>query len=178
MDKYCALAANIGSHIIWQNPTDRHVAPHLFAMAVLAGEDACDLPRTATYVGPCSPELLLVGERRGTGPARRDNLPAFVPRPATSSHYLLTALERADVPPTYGLVNALEDDVAPLWHVLGHPPVVALGITAHHELERRRVPHGYVPHPQYVRRFHNKRSEDYARMILTAAAERRRVWLA
>jgi thymidylate kinase len=178
MDKYCVLAANVGRHVVWQDPNDRHAAESLFVMATLAGEQACDLPVTETYVGPCSPELLLVGETRGTGPARRDNLPAFVPRAATSGHYLLTTLERADVPPTYGLVNALEDDVPALWHVLGHPHVVALGITAHHELERGRVPHGWVPHPQYVRRFHNKRSEDYARMILTAATERRRVWLA
>lgn len=178
MQQYRELVTRVGRHVVTIDPTDRHAAESLFAMAVLAAEEACDLPRTDTYVGPCLPDLLLVGEKRGEGPRRRDDLPAFVPRPDTSGHYLITALEDARVAPLYGLVNALEDDVDALWHVLGHPPVVALGVTAHHELERRRIPHGWVPHPQYVRRFHNKRSEDYVRMIQTAANERRRVWLA
>lgn len=177
MEKYRVLVANMGQHVLTVDPTSRAVTEALFASAVMCDEYAMAIPRTKTYVGPASPEMLLLGESRGLPPDPNEILPAFVPRHGTSGRYLLTALERAGIPPTYGMANVLEDDWVSLWHALGEPRVVALGTTAHHEADRHRVPHGWTQHPQYVRRFMHGRPMDYGHAILTAARERRKVWL-
>lgn len=131
-----------------------------------------------TYVGPPRPTLLLVGDRRGTpchDLAEFGDWPAFAPGPGTSGTYLLTSLlldelnvrdhgvRLADV----GLANACDvDDVAALWHALGHPAVVGLGRNAQRALARVAVPHRAVEHPQYRRRFYHHDQETYARLLL------------
>lgn len=119
-----------------------------------------------TYVGGSRPTRLLLGDRRGpTGTPPEDHglLPAFVPRAATSGHYLLRTLtsQPLRVPThgtllsTIGLANACDvDDPVQLWETLGRPATVALGRNAARELERVGVPHHETRHPQYWRRFH------------------------
>jgi hypothetical protein len=123
-----------------------------------------------TYVGPRQPRILLMGQHRGVearlayGP-----LPAFMPYPATSGHYLLSHLDPGG---SVGLANACDvDDPKGLWHALGEPRVVALGQAADAGLTDAGVPHGVAPHPQFVRRFHHSHGAEYARVVMTAAED-------
>ena len=122
-----------------------------------------------TYVGYEDPSLLLVGETHGR--LNQGHAAAFVPYPATSGHYLLSSLLAVGCP-RIGLVNALQDDVDSLWRALGCPPVVALGRVASKELTKVGIVHGAVPHPQFIRRFHHGKSEEYGRLILKVSNTR------
>jgi hypothetical protein len=126
-----------------------------------------------TYVGPMRPDYLLLGERRNDEAFTA----AFVPQSNTSGRYLLTHLlpmirgTSKDI----GIANACEEDVVALWHVLGQPKVVTLGnLSTDATLESitqhggHRFDFGSAPHPQYVRRFHNKSGAQYARTIMSA----------
>lgn len=141
----------------------RHVVERALAFQ---GEVAA-LQRFVTYVGPPRPNVLLLGEKRQI-PTRlvdtHSGMPAFCPYPATSGHYLLShyhAVERHA-----GIANACDvDEVGELWVTLGEPPVVALGRTVQRRLAWLGIPHGAVPHPQYVRRFHHRWGVAYAQLI-------------
>lgn len=126
--------------------------------------------RFTTLVGePLLPEILLLGERRAeVRKGRPEYTSAFVPYPDTSGYYLLGALPRRRLP-EIALANACEEDVHQLWRTLGRPRVVTLGRQAEKECLKAGVPHGVVPHPQYVRRFHNGRQVEYGMNILEAA---------
>lgn len=122
-----------------------------------------------TYVGPPDPALLLLGDRRGPVQNALDaygTLPAFVPRPATSGHWLLTALatHAPEIVRSLGVANANDvDDAERLWRTLGRPPTVALGRrAAATALFADRV----VDHPQCARRFRYHFSNDYVRELL------------
>lgn len=125
---------------------------------------AAELARFETYVGPHDPGTLLLGERRKVP----TDSAAFVPRPATSGAYLLDALP-SELVGRIGIANALEENLPDLWAALGMPRVVALGREAQRECRVAEIPHGAVPHPQYVRRFHHNQSRRYARAIREAA---------
>lgn len=134
------------------------------------------LGRFVTYLGPATPGCLLLGDvRHGFPAAATDwNLrdPAFVPHRGTSGHYLIESLRGAkflDV----GLANACDvDEPVELWRALGEPEVVALGRNAERQLRRRGFPlRGVVPHPQYVRRFHNRDQFEYGMNIKFAATQ-------
>lgn len=129
-------------------------------------QDASALNVFPTYVGPRRPAYLLLGERRN--PLKSGgHLAAFVPYGGTSGAYLLEHVP-ADVRQSLGLANAMEEDVHALWCTLEHPRVVTLGREAHERCNLADVPHGAVPHPQYVRRFHNAHGEEYGRVIRDA----------
>ena len=64
-----------------------------------------------------------------------------------------------------GIVNAQETDVEDLLDKLFFPVVVALGKNASEALEELGIEHSVVPHPQKIRRFHNKRQDEYGRLI-------------
>lgn len=134
-------------------------------IAAVRAEDAAIETQIPTYVGPPTPQWLLVGEERND-PRYRS---AFVPYRATSGHYLLNCLPeewRHDV----GILNALEQpDFWKTWHELGGPTVVALGRKAQRVVENAKIAHGAVPHPQFVRRFHNKERKWYGRLLDSAA---------
>lgn len=122
------------------------------------------LPTThSTYVGSRTPEYLLFGERRGTGEPPLDRS-AFVPRRSTSGFYLLRHLPEV-LWGRLGLCNALEEDPLEVWRSADCPQVVALGAEARAALKRAGVPHGVVPHPQFVRRFHHRSLPLYGRLI-------------
>lgn len=125
------------------------------------------------YVGHATPGALLVGDKRGGQPPYETRA-AFMPRAGNSGAYLMSALG----PPSQawpgwrgvGLVNALDEeiDLRELVADLGEPIVVALGRNAHEELDRQGIEHGAVPHPQYIRRFFNKRAAEYGGIIAQA----------
>lgn len=124
---------------------------------------ARELRPFSTYIGPRYPQYLLFGEKR----ADPSYGSAFVPYPTTSGQYLFNALPSA-IQKNFGVANALEENCKELWELLGNPRVVALGKLASKELKRAEVPHEAVPHPQFVRRFHNKRGAEYGMAISRA----------
>lgn len=121
---------------------------------------------TPEYVGSSDVDVLLVGDEIGSGSGGM-RVP-FVPRPGTSGFYLMSAID--DVQYDVGVTNSTAP-VANLCTRLGLPRVVALGNNATKRLSDAGVPHGIVPHPQYVRRFHHAERERYARDIARAAFE-------
>lgn len=123
---------------------------------------AASLNRFTTYVGPRTPQFLLIGERRN-GPPFPD-LAALTPGPATSGRYLYEALPDA-VLDRCGFVNALEDDVATLLPVLGNPSACSLGLKATTRVREMGVECSSAPHPQYVRRFHHRAKEAYGALL-------------
>lgn len=136
-----------------------------------------------TYVGPPRPYYLVLGDVRhelrhvvdaitqsGGGEHTRVVGPAFGPYPGTSGHFLLSHLPVELTSQFVGIANACDvDDVGDLWRRLGKPVVVALGWNAHNRLTEINVPHGAVPHPQYVRRFHNKHDTAYGGHLVYSA---------
>jgi energy-coupling factor transporter ATP-binding protein EcfA2 len=122
-----------------------------------------------TYVGPPKPEWLLVGEvRKHTYDG--DLRPAFMPFRGTSGHYLLSALTITQLRSGLGIMNAcdVDDALEAAYFTFDDAPVVPLGINAHARLNGAGRVYQGAPHPQYVRRFHNRHGEAYANAIARA----------
>lgn len=122
--------------------------------------------RFPSYVGRAVPHTLLVGEKRGgTPPYVTDS--AFMAINGNSGDFLLSSLPDDDWWKGVALVNGVEegDKLVQLVDELAGPQVVALGRAASDVLLDLDIDHGGVPHPQFVRRFHNKRKAEYGRMI-------------
>lgn len=142
--------------------SDRH---RIERRAYQLQEEASALAPFPTYVGPPSPGLLLLGERRGSEEYRA----AFVPQPATSGHFMLEHMP-AVINSTIGLgiANALEENIPELVKTLGNPSIVTLGRLAHECAKNYGVVHGAVPHPQFIRRFHHAAGAAYCWTIIRA----------
>lgn len=119
-----------------------------------------------TYVGPPRPEWLLVGDVRNAT-YDGDPRPAFMPYRGTSGHYLLSALSPRQLHSGVGVMNACDvDDALSAQYLTFHDvSVVTLGNHAHGKMNGAGVHHPGAPHPQYVRRFHNKHGAAYAHAI-------------
>lgn len=115
------------------------------------------------------PHILLLGDRRGPAQEDVNHQRAFVPYPATSGAYLMRAIDSFAWHGYTCIANAWEEDVGTLWSNLGNPHVVALGREAESVCKTQRIPHGVVPHPQWVRRFHYNDMQLYTEAILEAA---------
>lgn len=129
-----------------------------------------------TYVGHPSAATLLVGDVRhnvevedaGTHHIR----PAFMPYRATSGHFLLKHLQRHTIHNAMAMVNACDvDDIEKVITAVQPLLIVALGENAAKKVGGMGFFTGFgaVPHPQYVRRFHNKHGDAYASVIAQAA---------
>lgn len=121
-----------------------------------------------TYVGAPFPRLLLVGDKRSNND--RALAPAFMPYPGTSGHYLMNAMSvgmSRDKLASTGIINACDvDDVEAVWDAVGRPlRVIALGQQAHFKLRKLNIPHGVVPHPQFIRRFHHREQVAYGNLL-------------
>lgn len=137
-------------------------ASHLATMAIQRILVSSAVGKTS-YIGVGRPNVLLFGEKRG-GQDPGADVACFVPRPKSCGKFLLEALPE-DFWPRAGFANALEDRPQSLWSVLGSPPVVALGRSADKALTESKVPHSTVPHPQWVRRFHHDKRDEYGELI-------------
>lgn len=121
-----------------------------------------------TYVGSHEPAYLLLGEKRNQNYDDRWES-AFVPTPTgNSGHFMLTHLP-VEGDGNVGLANATEVKLGELYSILGQPATVALGKVAHTRLLEEAIPHGAVPHPQWVRRFAHGMGDVYGRKIREAA---------
>lgn len=115
------------------------------------------------YIGKHIPRVLLVGDKQGTADPGVTAAP-FMPRGKSSGIFLFEAMQDAwwrDV----GIVNAHETDFKELLPDLFDPPIVALGMEASHALSELDIEHSIVPHPQKVRRFHNKLQREYGELL-------------
>lgn len=138
--------------------------------------DVSHLAEFVTYVGRRKPEYLLLGDvRHGVDPrsaeSALDHRPAFVPYPATSGHWLISALLRKpELAERVALANACDvDDVSELWIQLDCPQVAVLGKNAYARAALSGIPtFGAAPHPQFGRRFHHKQEYEYATTLLMA----------
>lgn len=134
----------------------------------------------STYVGPRYPEILLLGDRHN-GSDRREPEPtdydaAFVPYGGTSGRWLCQTIVQTSLHEhNIGVANANQEDVWSLTEALHHPKIVALGQLAHDALVNRGIVHGWVPHPQFARRFHHDNRSEYAGAILEAATSEEKV---
>lgn len=132
--------------------------------AETAASLAHSLSAFTTYVGPRHPQTLLLGDRRNPPYNQMGGHPAFGPYPSSSGHFLLTHLEKTRY---VGIANACDiDDWRVLHSVLGRPKIVTLGALAHRAVT---IPHGAVPHPQYIRRFHHSAGGAYGAAISQAS---------
>lgn len=122
-----------------------------------------------TYIGPPRPEWLLVGEvRKHT--YFSDLRPAFMPFRGTSGHYLLSALSITQLRSGLGIMNAcdVDDALEAAYFTFDDVPVVPLGVNTHTKVNGAGRVYPGAPHPQYVRRFHNRRGDAYANAITRA----------
>lgn len=151
----------------------RDLIPEILDDAHRTWQFACALQSFPTYVGPMRPDYLILGERRNDPTFTA----AFVPQGNTSGRFLLTHLLPMvkGTEKQIGIANACEEDVVALWQTLGQPRIVALGnlavdatLRSIEEHGGHRLDFGAAPHPQYVRRFHNKSGAQYARTIMSA----------
>lgn len=154
-------------------PSDDDEAAGILESARHYEENARLLNDFVTYVGPLRPHTLLLGDVRNLQPSDPPSSPAFVPTKSSSGHYLLkslASLTSRDWLRGVGIANACDvDSVSFLNAALGHPQLVALGQNAARKLNDLKLPHGVVPHPQYVRRFHHSMSHEYGWLICVAA---------
>jgi hypothetical protein len=146
----------------------------IVARAVYLGDRYTPLNELMTYVGPRWPNRLLLGDVRGPAFQTDDPIdklrPAFMPYRSMSGAYLWRTLTRFVEPPVrdVGVANACDvDDPVRMWTVLGRPNVVTLGKNA------RRCWTGLAdeaPHPQWTRRFHHNRIDEYHHQLMNGGA--------
>ena len=125
------------------------------------------------YIGSPNPKALLVGDVRNIVAkyGEETKLP-FMPVDGNSGEYLLNALPD-DFWKTVGIINVndvpnIGGTIYDLWILLGRPNIIALGRLASRGLEREGFSNDLfttMPHPQYVRRFHNKDQQEYGTAI-------------
>jgi thymidylate kinase len=160
---------------ILREPPDDHDVTTLLDTAMCRSDRANALWPFSTYIGPRSPDLLLLGDRHGEGPRglRPDAVhhrAAFVPYGGTSGRWLTECIVQSSLSTRrVGIANSNQEDVEALWHTLDRPTVVALGAQAEEALLDTAIPHGLVPHPQYMRRFHHHLKKEYVQAILAAS---------
>jgi thymidylate kinase len=168
----------------WNDPNataSDAVIRNILYTAALEQSKVTHLNQFVTYLGPPTPTFLLVGDVRHNFkpntpyPNPRD--PAFLPFRATSGAYLLDALLRTPFDPhTFGVINGCDvDHVEDAWAELDKPRLVALGRNAEARLGQLGLPHGAVPHPQFIRRFHHRDIEAYARALVRALVDQERI---
>lgn len=118
-----------------------------------------------SYVGQPLPSVLLVGDKRGGKPPYVTES-AFMPVNGNSGDFLLSSLND-NWWRSIGLVNGTEegDRLPQLIEDLAGPTVVALGRDASDILLDYGIEHAGVPHPQFVRRFHNKKKLEYGILV-------------
>ena len=124
------------------------------------------------YIGPELPKAILVGDERNIVKryGEETKLP-FMPVDGNSAEYLLTALPE-EAWKAFGIVNINDGDnkesFEDLWTTLGCPRVIVLGRLAEKTLASIGMHESHydvLPHPQYVRRFFNKKKEEYGQVI-------------
>jgi ribose 1,5-bisphosphokinase PhnN len=145
--------------------TDDPDVAEILRYAEFWSTSAQDLAPFPTYIGSRTPRVLLVGEKRSNPDS--PSMSAFRPSPTMggSGAFLLETLPD-EVWRSAGICNALEEpDLPGLIETLAGPPVIALGREASKALDAHGIDHGAVPHPAYIKRFHNGEQLNYGQLI-------------
>ena len=146
------------------------LARHIIKRAVDVHNSVVVTSKYKKYIGSPKPTTLLVGDTRNiTARYGEETQLPFMPVDGNSGDYLLNALPE-NFWKRVGIVNAndINEDIYDLWIELGRPNIVALGRLAARGLERNGIGNDLfrtLPHPQYVRRFHNKDQIEYGEAI-------------
>lgn len=142
---------------------------HLRMMVRIRNEGGELFQRFPSLIGNPHPTILLLGDvhNPNNDPWYRA---AFGPW-AGSGVWLLEALMLLSSTQldSVALANAGEDNPALLVEALGHPGVVALGREAQRYCYVAGVDAGVLPHPQYARRFLNRKRQQYANAAVEAS---------
>lgn len=171
--EYAAHARRFGYQIVDGTEERALLVADLLAGAVGAARRAALVQRAAsrTYVGPfVHPRALLVGDERNAGP-RPDLRRPFTPVNGLGcSRWLWDAVLATGEHRAVGAVNSNEPgvDLRWLWAELSFPNLVALGGRASRRLTALGLGHRTIYHPQFAKRFKNKRFDEYV-ASLTAA---------
>ena len=131
---------------------------NIFELSVL---HLADFP---SYGGPPRVPVLFIGDSPGRAVASYRYSIAFGPYPNTCGEHLFRAISKTGLP-FFGLSNSDGVDVRGLWNALRRPRVVALGNLASQRLEKARVPHAKVVHPQHAKRFKARERARYVRAL-------------
>jgi hypothetical protein len=176
--KLCKKASKHSYFSVKVQPKKSHTLEHVPALAGEMLDWAESMARGVEglrpykhYIGGVNPSVLLVGDERPSKPWYGDStkLP-FIPVDGNSGNYLMSSL-RDDFWRNVGIVNANEspETFLALWTELGNPNIVALGREAEKTLAKLGLSefqdYAVLPHPQFVRRFFNKRKGQYGKAI-------------
>lgn len=146
----------------------RHDHMHLTVQQVIGKARLTELSyaqlnRFTTLIGNRKPNILFFGDVRNRVDEIDPRRPVFMPYRDTSGHFLLsraTSLFRGAA-----LANACDvDDPVEVWRQLDRPQVVAFGRNAWNCTKNITDTIG-IPHPQYIRRFHNSHGEKWIEAI-------------
>jgi hypothetical protein len=163
----------VSTHPHWESIAATHMTTELIPLTLrLTPSPFLGADRGGWYVGPHNPAVLLLGDVRNED----EFVWPFVPRRATSGHWLMGALAAANVDHMrVGIVNACElslEGLSRLWTVLDCPPVVTLGRNAERAWRAvgpgQRASQTYLHHPQHQRRFHYRTFAEYGQQIKKA----------
>lgn len=164
-NNFSAEATYLTSVVVGGEKTTLEIAMQQIAwaeLAEIAARHINDVSRT--YVGSIFPDVVLVGDKRGGKPPYVTT-GAFYPVGGNSAQYLWDALPE-ELWRDVSVINANEeDDLEALLKLLSHAQVIALGREASKKLKKLKIKHAVAPHPQYVRRFHNKKQTAYGELI-------------
>lgn len=156
-------------------PEDHSLGPddilRVAEATTLVTQFSADVPG---YVGSHWPRVVLVGERRSTGPGAIPapwTTAAFTPlHESSSAAWLMRALLAVADTSQTGLLNAYEPgvDLKVAWGLLRRPHLVALGNAASRALSEAGLDHLKVVHPQYARRFMHRDPDAYTQTLKRA----------
>jgi hypothetical protein len=117
----------------------------------------------ANMVGSAVASYLFVGER-GANPQATHDLPFF--SSVNSSRYLNDAIAAAGFNEgEIAFINAYKHDKTPNVIPRNFKTVVALGGHASAVCNQQHIRHRFVYHPQYWKRFHSPKVDEYVRML-------------
>lgn len=121
------------------------------------------MARYTTPIGHYRPAVLFLGDVRNRIEDRDPRTPVFMPYRDTSGHFLLS--QATSLFKGAAIANACDvDDVHELWEDLCKPQVVAMGRNAWGCTKNIPGVVG-IPHPQYIRRFHNRAGAEWMEAI-------------
>lgn len=171
--EYAAHAQRFGHWVVDGTEDRERLLGALLSLARVNARQAAAVQLTTnrTYVGPLvQPRALLVGDERNAGP-RPDLRRPFTPVNGSGcSRWLWDAVLATGEHNAVGAVNSNEPnvDLRALWAELSFPNLVALGGKASQRLGVLGLGHRTVHHPQFAKRFQNKRFNEYVASLTGA----------
>lgn len=158
---------NVGGYVY--DYTDEIQLPHLMGVCNTLQQIDAMVGLPSGMVGSPVATYLFVGER-GANPKSLHDLPFF--STTNSSRYLNDAIVEAGFNEgEIAFINAYRQDGTQNTIPRNYRAVIALGGHASFACNQQHVPHKFVYHPQYWKRFHSYRRDEYVRMLRACRAD-------